>query len=66
MFEVEAGMVLLVGWNSLTDHIAAKTNLHWTLDFLAQLLPESFRSPQRRVNTSPVPLTRYLARERQT
>ena len=45
MFDVEAGMMLLIGWNCLTDDITAQTDLHGTLD-LGQLLPEIFRAPQ--------------------
>ena len=63
MFDEEAGMMLLVGWNCLTDDITAQTDLHRTLD-LEQLLPEVFRSPKGRMDTSPVALTRqYLAIE---
>lgn len=45
MFDVEAGMMLMIGWNCLTDDITAQTHLNRTLD-LDQLLPEIFRSPQ--------------------
>ena len=45
MFDVEAGMMLLIGWNCLTNDITAQAHLHGTLD-LDQLVPEIFRSPQ--------------------
>ena len=32
VFDVDAGLVLLEGWNCLTDDIAAQTHLNWTLD----------------------------------
>ena len=53
MFDVETGMMLLVGWNCLTDDVTAQTDLHRTLD-VEQLLPEVFRSPKGRMDTSPV------------
>ena len=45
VFDVEASMMMLIGWNCLTDDITTQADLHGTLD-LDQLVPEIFRSPQ--------------------